>query len=122
VPVDFRTLRTDRDDGEGTRCQVAVSQCSLARLAGPTGSYGVEVSRTTFIDDPFQHVSVLAYMPGTESAAGAVFAGQKLSLKGVHEDTFGLPLRRPLDMAGEVDLQLRTAGAGFAPVPDAASA
>jgi hypothetical protein len=64
-------------------------------------------------------MSVLAYMLGAESA---VFAGQKLSLKGVNKDTMGLPLRRPFDWASEVDLQVRTAGGGFAPVSDAASA
>ena len=122
VPVDFRTFRTDREEGEGARWQVAVSHCSLVRLVGAASSYGVAVTSTTFVDDPFQQLSVLAYLPGTESAGGAVFAGQKLSLKGVHEDTVGLPLRRPLDWAGEVDLQLRTAAGGFAPVPDAASA
>jgi hypothetical protein len=41
VPVDFRTFRTDRDDGEGTRWHVAVSHCSLVRLVGAAGSYGV---------------------------------------------------------------------------------
>jgi hypothetical protein len=35
--------------------------------------------------------------------------GQKLSLKGVNEDTVGIPIRRPLDNVGEIDLQLRTA-------------
>jgi hypothetical protein len=88
VPVDFRTFRTDRDDSEGTRWQVAVSRCSLVRLAS---SYGVAVTSTTFVDDPFQQLSILAYLPGTESAGGAVLAGQKLSLKRVHEYTVGVP-------------------------------
>jgi hypothetical protein len=120
VPVDFRTYHTDREEGEGTRWKVAVSHCSLVRLAGAASSYGVAVTSTTFVDDPSQPPSVQAYLPGTESAGGAVFAGQKLSLKGVHKYTVGAPLRRPLDWAGEVDLHLRTAD-GFAPVPDAAS-
>jgi hypothetical protein len=64
---------------------------------------------------------VRAYLPGTESAGGAVLAGQKLSLNGVHENTVGVPPPAPARPAGEVDLQLRTAG-GFAPVPDVASA
>jgi hypothetical protein len=37
------------------------------------------------------------------------YVGQKLSLKGVNEDTVGIPIRRPLDNVGEIDLQLRTA-------------
>jgi hypothetical protein len=36
------------------------------------------------------------------------YVGQKLSLKGVNEDTVGIPSRRPLDNVGEIDLQLRT--------------
>ena len=35
--------------------------------------------------------------------------GQKLTLKGVNEDTVGIPIRRPLDNVGEIDLQLRDA-------------
>jgi hypothetical protein len=89
--VDFRTVRTDREEGEGTWWQVAVSHCSLVRLAGAASCYGVAVSSTTFVDDPFQQPSVLAYLPGTASAGGAVFAGQNLSLKGVHEDTWASP-------------------------------
>jgi hypothetical protein len=37
------------------------------------------------------------------------YVGQKLSLKGVNEDTVGIPIRRPLDNVGEIDLQLCTA-------------
>jgi hypothetical protein len=37
------------------------------------------------------------------------YVGQKLSLKGVNEDTMGIPIRRLLDNVGEIDLQLRTA-------------
>jgi hypothetical protein len=53
VPVDFRAFRTDREEGEGTRWQVAVSHCSLVRLADAASSYGVAVTSTTFVDDPF---------------------------------------------------------------------
>jgi hypothetical protein len=31
------------------------------------------------------------------------------TLKGVNEDTVGIPIRRTLDNVGEIDLQLRTA-------------
>jgi hypothetical protein len=37
------------------------------------------------------------------------YVGQKLTLKGVNADTVGIPIRRPLDNVGEIDLQLRTA-------------
>jgi hypothetical protein len=109
-------------DSDGTRWKMAVSQGSIVRLAGVASSYGVAVTSTTFVDDPFMQLSVLGYLPGTGAAAGAVFARQKLNLKGVSKDTVGVPIRRPLDWAGEVDPQLRTAVAGFAPVLDAASA
>jgi peptidoglycan/LPS O-acetylase OafA/YrhL len=66
---------------------VAVSQCSLVRLAAVARSYGVAVTSTTFVDDPFMQLSVLGSLPGTGSAAGAVFARQKLNLKGVSNDT-----------------------------------
>jgi hypothetical protein len=69
---------------------------SLVRLANAAGSYGAAVTSTTFVDNPYQHLSVFTYLPGTEFG-GAVFAGQKISLKGVHEDTVGLPIRQPLD-------------------------
>jgi hypothetical protein len=52
VPVDFRTFRTDRDDNDGTRWQVAVSHCSLIRVAGTAGSYGVGVTSTNLVDNP----------------------------------------------------------------------
>jgi hypothetical protein len=46
--------------------------------------------------------------------------GQKLSLKGVNEDTVGIPIRRPLDRVGEIEIRLRTSS-GFAPLSDIAT-
>jgi hypothetical protein len=66
----------------GHAWQVAVLHCSLVCLMGAACSYGVAVTSTTFVDNLFLHLSVLAYLPGTESAAGAVFTEHKLSLKG----------------------------------------
>jgi hypothetical protein len=37
------------------------------------------------------------------------YVGQKLSLKGVNADKVGIPIRRPLDNVGKINLQLRTA-------------
>jgi hypothetical protein len=106
VPVDFHTFRTDRNDG--TRRQVAVSHCSLIHLHG-SQAYGLAITSKTFVNDPHQGLSVLGYLPGSRVQDALSYVGQKLSLKGVNQDTVGIPIRRPLDNVGEIDLQLRTA-------------
>jgi hypothetical protein len=106
VPVDFRTFRTDRNDG--TRWQVAVSHCLLIHLYG-TEAYGLAITSRTFVDGPYQGLSVIGYLPGSRALDALSYVGQKLSLKGMNDDTVGIPIRRPLDNVGEIDLQLRTA-------------
>jgi hypothetical protein len=117
VHVDFRTFRTDRNDG--TRWQVAVSHCSLIYLFG-SQTYGLVITSDTFVEDPYQSLNVLAYLPETEAHDALSYVGQKLSLKGVNEDTVGIPIRRPLDCVGEIDFRLRTSS-GFAPLSDIAT-
>ena len=106
VPVDFRTFRTDRNDE--TRWQVAVSHCSLIHLYG-SQAFGLAITSKTLVDDPYQGLSVLGFLPGSRAQDALSYLGQKLTLKGVNEDTVGIPIRRPLDNVGEIDLQLRTA-------------
>jgi hypothetical protein len=107
VPVDFRTFRTDRNDG--TRWQVAVSHCSLIHLYG-SQAYGLAITSKTLVDDPYQGLSVLGFLPGSRAQDALSYVGQKLSLKGgVNEDTVGITIQWPLDNEGEIDLQLRTA-------------
>jgi hypothetical protein len=106
VPVDFRSFRVDRNDG--TRWQVAVSHCSLIHLYG-TQAYGIAITSRFFVDDPYQGLSVLGFLPGSRAQDALSYVGQQLSLKGVNEDTVGIPIRWPLDNVGEIYLQLRTA-------------
>jgi hypothetical protein len=106
VPVDFRSFCVDRNDG--TMWQVAVSHCSLIHLYG-SQAYGLAITSRTFVDDPYQGLSVLGYLPGSRVQDALSYVGLKLSLKGVNQDTVGIPIRRPLDNVGEIDLKLRTA-------------
>jgi hypothetical protein len=72
-------------------------------------AYGLAITSRTFVDDPYQGMSVLGFLPGSEVQDALSYVGQKLTLKGVNEDTVEIPIRRPLDNVGEIDLQLRTA-------------
>jgi hypothetical protein len=121
VPVDFRTFGTDRDDGDGARWHVAVSHYHSSGSPTPPAATAPRSRAPFSLTTPTSNLSVFTYLPETEFG-GVVFAGQKLSLKGVHEDTVGLPIRQPLDWASEVDMPLRAAGGGFVFVLDAASA
>jgi hypothetical protein len=105
VPVDFRTFRTDRNDG--TRWQVAVSHCSSIHLYGPQ-AYGLAITIITFVDDPYQGLSVIGFLPRSRAQDALSYVGKNINFKGVNEDTVGIPIRRPLDNVGEIDLQLRT--------------
>jgi hypothetical protein len=67
------------------------------------------ITSRTFVDDPYQGLSVLGFLLGSRAQDALSYVGQKLSLKGVNEDTVGIPIRRPLDNVGEIDLQLRNA-------------
>jgi hypothetical protein len=107
VPVDYRTFRTDRNDD--TKWQVAVSHCSLTYLNGSQTS-GLGITSKTFVDDPYQGLGVLGYLPGSQVQDYALsYVGQKLTLKGVDTDTMGVPIRQPLDNVVEIYLHLRTA-------------
>jgi hypothetical protein len=106
VATDFRTFRRDRNDD--SKWQVAVSLCSLIYLNG-SQTYGLGVTSRTFVDDPYQGLSVLGFLPGSRALDALSYVGQKLTLNGVNEDTVGIPIRRPLDNVGEIDLQLRDA-------------
>jgi hypothetical protein len=114
VPIDFRTFRMDRNDD--SKWQVAVSHCSLIHLNG-TQSYGLAITSKTLADDPYQGLSVLGFLPGSSALDALTYVGQNLTLKGVNEDTVGIPIRRPLDNVGEIDLQLRT-GTHFSELSD----
>jgi hypothetical protein len=99
----FRTARND-----DTKRQVAVSHCSLIYLNG-SQTFGLAITSNTFVEDPYQNLSVPGYLPGSRVQDALSYVGQKLTLKGVNADTVGIPIRRPLDNVGEIDLQLRTA-------------
>jgi hypothetical protein len=51
VPVDFPTFRTDRDDSNTVRWQVAMLHCSPVPFVCAAGSYGVAITNTTSVDD-----------------------------------------------------------------------
>jgi hypothetical protein len=89
VPVDFRTFRTDRNNG--TRWQVAVSHCSLIYLYGSQTSE-VAITSNAFVDDPYQSLNVLGYLQGSRVQNAMSCVGHKLTLKGANEDTVGIPI------------------------------
>jgi hypothetical protein len=80
----------------------------LTHLYG-SQTFGLAITISTFVEDPYQNLSVLGYLPGSRSQDALSYVGLKLTLKGVNAETVGIPIRRPLDNVGEVDLQLRTA-------------
>jgi hypothetical protein len=86
VPVDFSSFRMDRNDG--TRWQVAVSHCSLIHLYG-SQAYGLAITSRTFVDDPYQGLSVLGFLPGSRVQDALSYVGQMLTLKGINDDTGG---------------------------------
>jgi hypothetical protein len=106
VPVGFRSFRTDRNDG--TRWEFVVSHCSFIHLYG-SQAYGLANTSKTFDDDSYQGLSVLGYLPGSRLHDALSYVGQKLTLKEVNAYTVGVPIRRPVDNVGDIDLQLRTA-------------
>jgi hypothetical protein len=96
------------DRNDDSKWQVAVSHCSLIYLNG-SQTYGLAITSKTLVDDPYQGLSVLGFLPGSRAQGALSYVGQKLTLKGENENTVGIPIRRPLDNVGEIDLQLRNA-------------
>jgi hypothetical protein len=88
---------------------VAVLHCLLIHLYG-SQAYKLVITTKIFVDDPYKSLSLLGYLPRTRLQDALSYVDQKLILKGVNEDTAGIPIRRrPLGNSGKIDLQLWTA-------------
>jgi hypothetical protein len=80
VPVDFRTFRSDRNDG--TTWQVGVSHCALFHIYG-SQTYRPTMTRNTFVDKPCHGLNVFKCQHGSGPQDALNYVGQKVTLKGM---------------------------------------